>query len=139
MDRLTIQSYWTQVLDVLGKVGVGVVVWSPFVALLRYVKDIPKPYRRLIAIGLVIAKRRLAMRWIKGPCPTLQEWQSDMLYCSTQLDNYMEMMPIHRAPRDIWGPYRLHLLSVQEDPVVLPRGSQQPVPDAELVNDMNCI
>ena len=99
-----IYSYWSQVLEVMHRMIGEDIDWSPLIVLLGCVMDLPRHCRRLVALGLVVAKRRLAMRWMRGPIPTLREWQTDMLYCNTQTDTYREMMPIHGAPKDFWGP-----------------------------------
>ena len=67
------QEYWTRVLTVLQQLAEEMIDWSPLVVLLGYVKELPKQCRRLVAMGLVVAKRRLAMWWMWGPVPTLGE------------------------------------------------------------------
>ena len=79
-----------------------------------YIREIPKQSSRMVAMGLIIAKRRLAMRWMKGPLPTIREWHSDMLYCNIQSDNYRELIPEQSAPRDFRDPYREYLLYRKE-------------------------
>lgn len=86
---------------------------EPLVALLGFDKLISKGVRKLTAIGLLLAKRRVAMRWMRGPLPTIAEWKTDLAYCSTQSETYNELMPVRCTPKDIWGPYRQYLLDME--------------------------
>lgn len=105
-DCAGIRNFWREVIGVVNTMLGCDISETPLVAILGYDKLIPKGVRKLTATGLMLAKRRVAMRWMKAPLPTLAEWKTDLEYCSTQSEAYNELMPLRCAPKDIWGPYR---------------------------------
>ncbi|KAJ1139689.1 hypothetical protein NDU88_006056 [Pleurodeles waltl] len=53
-----------------------------------YNKDVPTATQQLVAIGMLLARRRKALGWARQPLPTLKEWHGDMTYYNTQSDTY---------------------------------------------------
>lgn len=78
-------------------------------ALLGVSKTLPKVIRRLVDIGLLIARHRVAVCWSRGPPPSLTCWSKDMLYSCTQTENYSELLRPLRRPKNFWKLYRTYL------------------------------
>lgn len=87
---------------------------DPALALLGYSKHLPKGIRRPVDLGLLLARRRLAMHWMRGPTPTLSQWARDVLYCSTQTENYSELLPPRNRQKNFWGLYKTYLTTTGE-------------------------
>ncbi|KAJ1194431.1 hypothetical protein NDU88_003720 [Pleurodeles waltl] len=68
--------------------------------------DIPQSIQRLIAIGLLLAKRYIPMRCDRVPVPTIEEWYRDMVYCNTQTDTYNELISPTSRPAQYWDIYK---------------------------------
>ncbi|KAJ1187114.1 hypothetical protein NDU88_003893 [Pleurodeles waltl] len=82
---------------------------DPLAALLGWDKQIAVQNRRLVAMGFLLAKRRIAMRWDRGPVPTVREWHKDMAFCNTQTD-YSEILPSTTGPKKLWEAYSCYLI-----------------------------
>lgn len=89
----------------------AVIELDQMLALLGYDREVEAGSRKLMAIGLLLAKCREATRWVKGPAPTIKAWQSDMVYCNTQSDVYNELLPpASRSPKNYWSPFQAYLV-----------------------------
>lgn len=87
---------------------------TPMVGLLGYVKEVPPTRRKLVALLLILAKRRVAMVWGGHRIPREWVWL-DAEYCSDQLSHYWDMMPPKSRLKDIWA--HLHnYLKTKEGP-----------------------
>ena len=109
-----IQQLWLSASKALTDTTDVMLESSPLPMLLGYVREIPKPCRRLIAVGLVLARRRIAMRWMQRLLPVLSDWRTDMIYCNTHSDNYRDLMPVTSRSTDIWGPFRAYLIRTSD-------------------------
>lgn len=110
-----IREFWKKVYLVLTQMLDLPIPETPLVALLGYERDIQKAGRKLAAKGLLQAKRRIAMRCMRGPLPKLSEWCTDKAFCSTHLDNYNALIPKRCRLKDIWGPYRSYMVQNNDD------------------------
>lgn len=54
---------------------------SPFAALLDYVKNIPKVYRKFVATAMLMGKLRVAITWCRGHSPQYLDWVIDLSLC----------------------------------------------------------
>lgn len=82
---------------------------SPIVALLRWVGKVPPESRRLIAMMLLLAKRRRAMHWGAHRRPWVEAWVKDVVFCQEQLSQFWELMPTAARSKDIWHPFIMWL------------------------------
>ncbi|KAJ1185339.1 hypothetical protein NDU88_002132 [Pleurodeles waltl] len=78
---------------------------SPLLGLLGYVRDTPLSSRRLHALLLLFAKRRVAIHWGRRRVPAVRDWLADVTYGHTQLITFWELLPAASRPRDIWDPF----------------------------------
>lgn len=108
-----VQDFWSQVFSTLSAITGLPLEPSPLLALLGYTKPIVKDARNLIAMGLLLARRRVAMRWMRGRAPTTAEWHRDMTYCHTQSDTYNELLPPTSRPKTFWSLYTQYTLAHQ--------------------------
>lgn len=99
-----IQTYWKQIHDVLGPMTALTLIPTPEIALLGYTVNFPKKVRRFSALGLLLAKREIALLWGQCTVPALQWWLRSMAYCSENCELYASLIPSMSRPKDIWGP-----------------------------------
>lgn len=72
--------------------------------------------RKLLAMLVLLAKRRIAMaQVISPPPPLLKDWITDVTFCQEQLAAFWELMPIACRPKDIWGPFVNWLQTLHSD------------------------
>lgn len=101
-----VHQYWTNIFhEISDMIGIETVA-DPLIALLGYTRDMPKAARRLVAMSTLMAKRRLAMCWMRGPLPTIAHWRKDLHYCNTQTENYNDLLPPKSRPKNYWGLYK---------------------------------
>lgn len=104
-DCLAIQDYWSEISNIIHAVTGQPVVLSPLVMLLGYVELTCSEFRRLTAMMIVLARRRLAMHWGATRGPRIKDWLQDITYCQEQLTLYWDLQPTASRPKDIWGPF----------------------------------
>lgn len=104
-DCPLVASFWVQVFQDLTDITGLSLDPDPVLALLGYTKPLPKAVRKLVAMGLVLAKRRVAIRWMRGPAPKISDWHKDMLFCHTQTETYSELLPPASRPKSFWSLY----------------------------------
>lgn len=100
-----VQDYWHGVASTISEVTGSVLDCSPMVMLLGYVERVNVASRRLTAMMLVLARRRLAVHWGDPRSPSIGDWLRDIVYCQENLTLYWDMMPSSSRPKDIWGPF----------------------------------
>ncbi|KAJ1105639.1 hypothetical protein NDU88_003044 [Pleurodeles waltl] len=83
-----IQRFWQTVQKDLEEITGERSELTSLLALLGYNKDVPPATRRLVAIGLLLARHRIALQSARGPLPTLNKWLMDKTYFNTQSDTY---------------------------------------------------
>lgn len=103
-----IHKFWNAIFKELGEITEQGLTPDPLTALLGYTKQIPKGIRRLVDMGLLLPKCRVAMCWARGPNPTIAQWAHDMLYCSTQTENFSDLLPLRSRPKNFWGLYKAY-------------------------------
>lgn len=82
-------------------------------ALLGYLKDIPKGVHMFTASVLLLVKLEFFWLWGSRHCPMLPTWLKSLTYCDTTSENYaMVQLPTAR-PKDIWQPLWEYLLSLE--------------------------
>lgn len=108
-------KFWESVFLELRRITDTPLEINPLLALLGYSKPLPPGIRRLIDMGLLLAKRQVALHWMKGPPPTMTQWAKDMLYCSTQTEAYSDLLPPRNRPKNFWG---LYLTYVRTQPTI---------------------
>lgn len=86
----------------------------PEVAVLGYVANYPKPVRKFTAMPFLLAKREVARKWGGKLKPRVRDWLASMVHCNTSSDVYAELLPLSSRPKDIWGPLRSYLLTVNK-------------------------
>ncbi|KAJ1164654.1 hypothetical protein NDU88_005088 [Pleurodeles waltl] len=82
-----IQSFWEELFQALEIIMTGPLPMGPLLALLGYDRDVTGTVSKLVAIGVLLAQCRIAMRWARGPVPTITEQHTNMTYCNIQSDN----------------------------------------------------
>lgn len=103
-----IATYWEGIFGELSRIMDQNILQDPALALLGYSKPLPKGIRRTVDMGLLLARRRLAMHWMRGPLPKISQWMHDVLYCSTQTEQYSELLPPRSRPKNFWGLYHTY-------------------------------
>ncbi|KAJ1093880.1 hypothetical protein NDU88_006969 [Pleurodeles waltl] len=73
------------------------------VALLGYVSVAPAASLKLLAMTLLMAKRRVAMPG-GHLAPRERNWLKDLTYCKERLDEYWALMPATARRHDTWAP-----------------------------------
>lgn len=110
-----IANFWDKVFRELSSIIDCELLPAPAAALLGYTKPMPKATRKLIDMGLLMAKRRVAICWMRGPLPTLKQWSHYLLYCCTQSENFSELLPPQSRLKNFWGLYTAYMLKKGED------------------------
>ncbi|KAJ1104726.1 hypothetical protein NDU88_002135 [Pleurodeles waltl] len=100
-----LEGYWSQVFVLVNQIVGRSDVPSPLLGLLGYVRDTPPPSRKLHALLLLFAKRRVAIHWGRRRVPAVRDWLADVTYGHTQLTTFWELLPAASRPRDIWDPF----------------------------------
>ncbi|KAJ1164726.1 hypothetical protein NDU88_005160 [Pleurodeles waltl] len=100
-----LKGYWSQVFVSVNQIVGRSDVPSPLLGLLGYVRDTPPTERRLHALLLLFAKRRVAIHLGRQRVPAVRDWLADVTYGHTQLTTFWELMPAAARPRDIWDPF----------------------------------
>lgn len=103
-DCPLIFKYWEEVSLTIRDITGHPLDCSPKVMLLGYVEHTKMEVRRLTAMLLVLAKRRLAIHWGSPRGPTIKAWLQDAAFCQEQLSNYWDLMPTASRRKDIWDP-----------------------------------
>lgn len=106
-----IHKFWELIFQELERITDTVLAMDPLPVLLGYSKLLPPAIRRLVDMGLLIAKRQIALHWKKGPTPTITQWVHDMPYCSTQTETFSELLPPSSWPKNLWGLYTTYMLT----------------------------
>lgn len=105
----SIANFWILIFSKLSEITGETLRPDPLLALLCFSKRIRKDIRRLIDMGLLMAKWVVAIHWACGPPPTLTHWPRDMLFCNTQTEAYSELLPPRSRPKNFWGLYKSYL------------------------------
>ncbi|KAJ1114352.1 hypothetical protein NDU88_002590 [Pleurodeles waltl] len=100
-----LKDYWSQVFASVNQIVGRSDAPSPLLGLLGYVRDTPPEMRRLHALLLLFAKRRVAIHWGRPRVPAVRDWLADVTYGHTQLTTFWELTPAASRPRDIWDPF----------------------------------
>lgn len=108
-----VEKFWRHIFQLLTDITGLLIAPDPLLALLGYTKPLRKGVRKLVAMGLLLAKRRIAIRWMRGPAPTIAEWDRDMLFCNTQSDRHNEFLLPSNRPTSFWGLYTQYNLARQ--------------------------
>lgn len=112
-----IESFWHQIFFKLSEITQDTIHPDPLLALLGYSKKLKKSIRCLIDMGLLVAKRVLAIHWSRGSPPTIAQWSRDMIYCNTQTEAYSELLSPRSRPKIFWSLYNDHMTAQpQESP-----------------------
>lgn len=76
----TIQRYWMTVLEDLTRITGWTIALDPRACLLGLILRDPKrkTSRRFLVLGLVIAKRRIAIHWLTQQGPLVAKWRTDL-------------------------------------------------------------
>lgn len=106
---LGVATFWKAVFRELSSIVDLDIQPNPTLALVGYSKPFPKKIRRLLDMGLLIARRRVALNWMKGPTPTMTQWSQDLLYCCTQTETFSELLPPQSRPKNFWSLYTTYL------------------------------
>lgn len=93
-----VQDYWCEVAQIISEVLNQTLECSPLVMLLGYVERLEVAGRKLAAMMLVLARRRLAIHWGAPRGPRSSDWLQDITYCQENLSLYWDLMP-----KDIWA------------------------------------
>lgn len=101
-----VAAFWRTVFKELSLIVETEIQPDPALALIGYSKPFPKKIRRLLDMGLLMARRRVALHWMRGPLPTMTQWSQDLLYCCTQTENFSELLPPKSRPKT-FGAYTL--------------------------------
>lgn len=110
-----IQSYWQTVTSTLTEMLAEQIPNSPQVCLLGIYKIKQIRRRKFLAVALLLAKRRVALKWGSRQTPKSKNWITDMTYCKEQLENYAEEIPEASRPKDFWDPLMQYRRSMQPD------------------------
>lgn len=105
-----IAEFWEKIIHTLNKITGLSLTPDPMLALLGYTRELRKGVRRLIAMGLLLAKRRIVMRWARWPVTSVADWSKDMLYCNMQSELYSELLPPQNHPKCFWGLYEQYFV-----------------------------
>lgn len=108
-----VSHFWEKVFQEISKILRQEITPDPALVLLGYSKNLPKATRRLVDMALLVAKRRVAMCWLRRPVPTNTQWSKDLLYCCTQSENYSELLSPRSRPKNFWGLYNIYLKAAQ--------------------------
>ncbi|KAJ1193083.1 hypothetical protein NDU88_002389 [Pleurodeles waltl] len=95
--------FWQAVQTELEEITGERIEQTPLLALLGCDKEVPPVTWRLVALGLLVLSRRIALHWARGLLPTLNVWRIDMTHCNTQSDPYQELLLLCSRLKDIWG------------------------------------
>lgn len=110
-----IALFWGKIFRELSSIVAFDIPPDPALALIGYSETFPKQIRRLLDMGLLMAKRRVALHWMKGPLPTVTQWSRDLLYCCTQTETFSELLPPRSRPKNFWGLYTAYLMQQESD------------------------
>lgn len=111
---LKLQHYWERVHYTLGQMINLPLIPTPVVALLGYTVNFPKKIRRFASLGLLLAKREVAVHWGRKSVPTVQNWLHSLAYCNVNSEVYASVMPSTSQPKDILGPYRSYIETIRQ-------------------------
>lgn len=100
-----VSVFWSEVHGIIREVTGHPLQPAPLVALLGYVEEVPPAHRRLTAMMLLLAKRRIAIYWGVPRKTRISEWLSDIAFCQEHLTHFWELMPTSSRPKDIWSPF----------------------------------
>lgn len=110
-----IAEYWIAVFDKIHDILGTPNEPHPIIGLLGYVKDTKAMHRKLHALLLLMAKRRVSIHWGEKKVPTIKAWITDVTFCHTQLSTFWELMPAASKLKDKWEPFLDWLKTLQED------------------------
>lgn len=79
-----------------------------------YVDTLPKSNCRFTAVALILAKRKIAIRWGSRQKPTIKGWLKSMSYCNIMSELHAELQPPTCRPKDVWQPLRENLRQQEE-------------------------
>lgn len=102
-------DYWQEVVGALTQMIGETIPNLPRICLLGLQKLRLIRRRKFLAVSLLLAKRRIAIRWGSKRPPRFKEWLQDMAHCKESLSIYAEDLPIASRPRDFWEPLTLYL------------------------------
>lgn len=105
LELPTLETYWSNIFKTISDILMISIQPTALLGLLGYVKKIPMGVRKLIAMLLLLAKRRIAMTWGRLRPPLLKDWITDVTFCQEQLAAFWELMQVASRPKDIWGPF----------------------------------
>ncbi|KAJ1107218.1 hypothetical protein NDU88_004611 [Pleurodeles waltl] len=78
-----LKGYWSQIFVSVNQIVGRSDVSSSLPGLLGYVRDTPPAVRRLHALLLLFAKRRVAIHWGRQRVPAVRDWLADVTYGHT--------------------------------------------------------
>lgn len=99
-----VHTYWCEVCAIISEIVSSQVSPDPLLCLLGFVKFHPDATRRLTAMLLVLARRRVSMCWGRRLAPKATLWVEDTSRCQTLLTEFWDLLPTKYRPHDIWGP-----------------------------------
>lgn len=110
-----LHNYWQEITDTITTMVTEQIPNTPLVCILGVQPLKLARRRKFLAVALLLAKRRIAMRWGSKRPPRLKEWIVDMTYCRETLEVYAEEIPQASRPRDFWEPLVQYLQATQAE------------------------
>lgn len=111
-----LEIYWRQVTEALSQMLTDNVPNTPLACLLGIHKIKQVRRRKLLAVALLLAKRRVAIKWDSKRPPRFKNWMSDILYYKESMGTYQECLPMASRPKDFWQPLVAYMQAGQESP-----------------------
>lgn len=121
-----IHDYWTQVFEGISCMLDTRIPLPPQIALLGCIQDIATTHKKFLALGLLIAKRRIACKWGRGRAPKFKECVQDLITWQEQSLCYAELLPPTSRPKDIWSPLTTYLLAQKAEVHAEQEGAESP-------------
>lgn len=111
-----IAAFWSDVFVTISNILTIDIQPTAKVGLLGYVKEVPVGVCKLLAMLLLLAKRRIAMTWGRSRLPLFKDWITDITFCQEQLVAFWELMPVASRSKGIWRRFVAWLQSTTDEP-----------------------